>query len=125
MLGCRICGYQFPRLLLILALNLADGAKHYITVPSWPLIFVCFCQLLKIREKADKGRKDMGKAKDNYEQCLKELNALTPRYMDDMNVVFRATQDLEDKRLKFFKKTLLELQALLDVSKNQKFVIIF
>lgn len=54
--------------------------------------------------------------KDKYEKALKELDQTTPQYMENMEQVFEQCQQFEEKRLRFFREVLLEVQKHLDLS---------
>lgn len=73
-------------------------------------------QLKKLQDKADKCRKDVQSTKEKYEGTLGELNSYNAKYMEDMEEVFRRSQDMEEKRLKFFKEMLFGIHHSLDLS---------
>ncbi|KAG8517921.1 Protein kinase C and casein kinase substrate in neurons protein 2 [Galemys pyrenaicus] len=54
--------------------------------------------------------------KEKYEKSLKELDQGTPQYMENMEQVFEQCQQFEEKRLRFFREVLLEVQKHLDLS---------
>lgn len=54
--------------------------------------------------------------KEKYEKSLKELEQGTPQYMENMEQVFDQCQQFEEKRLRFFREVLLEVQKHLDLS---------
>ncbi|KAL1784293.1 hypothetical protein HispidOSU_009457 [Sigmodon hispidus] len=54
--------------------------------------------------------------KDKYEKALKELDQTTPQYMENMEQVFQQCQQFEEKRLRFSREVLLEVQKHLDLS---------
>lgn len=54
--------------------------------------------------------------KEKYEKSLKELDNATPQYMENMEQVFEQCQQFEEKRLRFFREVLLEVQKHLDLS---------
>uniref|UniRef100_A0A2K6JMN2 Protein kinase C and casein kinase substrate in neurons 2 n=1 Tax=Rhinopithecus bieti TaxID=61621 RepID=A0A2K6JMN2_RHIBE len=61
-------------------------------------------------------KQDVLKTKDKYEKSLKELDQGTPQYMENMEQVFEQCQQFEEKRLRFFREVLLEVQKHLDLS---------
>ncbi|XP_054856309.1 protein kinase C and casein kinase substrate in neurons protein 2 isoform X1 [Eublepharis macularius] len=73
-------------------------------------------QLKKLQDKVDRSKQDVLKTKEKYERSLKELDNATPQYMENMEQVFENCQQFEDKRLRFFREVLLEVQEHLDLS---------
>ncbi|KAL4681362.1 hypothetical protein H8959_006839 [Pygathrix nigripes] len=73
-------------------------------------------QLKKLQDKIEKCKQDVLKTKDKYEKSLKELDQGTPQYMENMEQVFEQCQQFEEKRLRFFREVLLEVQKHLDLS---------
>nr|XP_056701784.1 protein kinase C and casein kinase substrate in neurons protein 2 isoform X2 [Euleptes europaea] len=73
-------------------------------------------QLKKLQDKMDKSKQDLLKTKEKYEKSLKELDNATPQYMENMEQVFEQCQQFEEKRLRFFREVLLEVQKHLDLS---------
>ncbi|XP_025029232.1 protein kinase C and casein kinase substrate in neurons protein 2 isoform X2 [Python bivittatus] len=73
-------------------------------------------QLKKLQDKVDKSKQDVLKTKEKYEKSLKDLDSATPQYMENMEQVFEQCQQFEEKRLRFFREVLLEVQKHLDLS---------
>ncbi|KAJ8791777.1 hypothetical protein J1605_020499 [Eschrichtius robustus] len=73
-------------------------------------------QLKKLQDKVEKSKQDVLKTKEKYEKSLKELGQGTPQYMEGMEQVFEQCQQFEEKRLRFFREVLLEVQKHLDLS---------
>ncbi|XP_025782316.1 protein kinase C and casein kinase substrate in neurons protein 2 [Puma concolor] len=73
-------------------------------------------QLKKLQDKVEKCKQDVLKTKEKYEKSLKELDQGTPQYMENMEQVFEQCQQFEEKRLRFFREVLLEVQKHLDLS---------
>ncbi|XP_042323527.1 protein kinase C and casein kinase substrate in neurons protein 2 isoform X3 [Sceloporus undulatus] len=73
-------------------------------------------QLKKLQDKVDKSKQDVLKTKEKYEKSLKDLDSTTPQYMENMEQVFEQCQQFEEKRLRFFREVLLEVQKHLDLS---------
>uniref|UniRef100_A0A8I5TQV5 Protein kinase C and casein kinase substrate in neurons 2 n=1 Tax=Pongo abelii TaxID=9601 RepID=A0A8I5TQV5_PONAB len=73
-------------------------------------------QLKKLQDKIEKCKQDVLKTKEKYEKSLKELDQGTPQYMENMEQVFEQCQQFEEKRLRFFREVLLEVQKHLDLS---------
>ncbi|XP_030882934.1 protein kinase C and casein kinase substrate in neurons protein 2 isoform X1 [Leptonychotes weddellii] len=73
-------------------------------------------QLKKLQDKVEKCKQDVLKTREKYEKSLKELDQGTPQYMENMEQVFEQCQHFEEKRLRFFREVLLEVQKHLDLS---------
>ncbi|XP_040401001.1 protein kinase C and casein kinase substrate in neurons protein 2 isoform X5 [Cygnus olor] len=73
-------------------------------------------QLKKLQDKVERSKQDVLKTKEKYEKSLKELDSATPQYMENMEQVFEQCQQFEEKRLRFFREVLLEVQKHLDLS---------
>ncbi|XP_036862733.1 protein kinase C and casein kinase substrate in neurons protein 2 isoform X2 [Manis javanica] len=73
-------------------------------------------QLKKLQDKVEKSKQDVLKTKEKYEKALKELEQGTPQYIENMEQVFEQCQQFEEKRLRFFREVLLEVQKHLDLS---------
>ncbi|XP_048658993.1 protein kinase C and casein kinase substrate in neurons protein 2 isoform X1 [Marmota marmota marmota] len=73
-------------------------------------------QLKKLQDKVEKCKQDVLKTKEKYEKALKELDQGTPQYMENMEQVFEQCQQFEEKRLRFFREVMLEVQKHLDLS---------
>ncbi|XP_069619461.1 protein kinase C and casein kinase substrate in neurons protein 2 isoform X2 [Ranitomeya imitator] len=73
-------------------------------------------QLKKLQDKVEKSKQDSQKTKEKYEKTLKDLDGATPQYMENMEQVFEQCQQFEDKRLRFFRDLLLDVEKHLDLS---------
>ncbi|XP_061438310.1 protein kinase C and casein kinase substrate in neurons protein 2 isoform X2 [Rhineura floridana] len=73
-------------------------------------------QLKKLQDKVDKSKQDVLKTKEKYDKSLKDLDNATPQYMENMEQVFEQCQQFEERRLRFFREVLLEVQKHLDLS---------
>ncbi|XP_027710044.1 protein kinase C and casein kinase substrate in neurons protein 2 isoform X2 [Vombatus ursinus] len=78
-------------------------------------------QLRKLQDKVDKCKQDVLKTKEKYEKSLKELDQGTPQYMENMEQVFEQCQQFEEKRLRFFREVMLEIQKHLDLSNTASY----
>ncbi|XP_031753729.1 protein kinase C and casein kinase substrate in neurons protein 2 isoform X1 [Xenopus tropicalis] len=82
-------------------------------------------QLKKLQDKVEKSKQDSQKTKEKYEKALKDLDGTTPQYMENMEQVFEQCQQFEDKRLRFFREVLLEVEKHLDLSNVDSYANIY
>lgn len=75
-------------------------------------------QLKKLQDRVQKGKEEVQKSKERYESSLQEINSYNAKYMEDMAQVFEKCQEMEDRRLRFFKLTLLAIHDCLNISKD-------
>ncbi|XP_044137013.1 protein kinase C and casein kinase substrate in neurons protein 2 isoform X1 [Bufo gargarizans] len=82
-------------------------------------------QLKKLQDKVEKSKQDSQKTKEKYEKSLKDLDGATPQYMENMEQVFEQCQQFEDKRLRFFRDLLLDVEKHLDLSNMDSYSSIY
>jgi len=75
-------------------------------------------QLKKMQDRVARSKEDVTKTREKYETSLQEINSYNAKYMEDMSVVFDKCQEMEDRRLKFFKEMLFGIQDCLNLSKD-------
>lgn len=75
-------------------------------------------QVKKLQERVIKCKEEVSRNREKYEAALKELTDYNQKYQDDMTEVFEKCQEFEEKRLNFFKETLLGIHACLDISSD-------
>lgn len=75
-------------------------------------------QQKKLQDRVQRCKEEVQKTKERYEGALQELNNYNARYMEDMTQVFDKCQEMEDRRLRFFKEMLFGIQGCLDVSND-------
>ncbi|XP_066275907.1 protein kinase C and casein kinase substrate in neurons protein 2-like isoform X4 [Branchiostoma lanceolatum] len=74
-----------------------------------------------LRDRVEKCKAETTKTKDKYDKGLQEINGYNAKYMEDMTLQFQKCQEFEEKRLQFFKQTLLNMHQCLDLSVEQRF----
>ena len=74
----------------------------------------------KIQDAAEKAKKEMEKCRVKYQDRLKDISSYNSTYESDMIVEFNKCQDCEEKRLLFFRDTLLEYHNCLDISESHE-----
>ncbi|XP_053552690.1 protein kinase C and casein kinase substrate in neurons protein 2 isoform X2 [Bombina bombina] len=82
-------------------------------------------QLKKLQDKVERSKQDVQKSKEKYEKSLKDLDSATPQYMENMEQVFDQCQQFEDKRLRFFRDVLLEVEKHLDLSNVESYASVY
>jgi len=70
----------------------------------------------KLQDRVEKCRRDVDATRERYRQSLTELNDYNAKYIEDMTEVFQRTQQFEQRRLTFIKKTLYDLLACVDLT---------
>lgn len=73
-------------------------------------------QQKKLQDRVQKSKEEVQRTKERYEAALLELNGYNARYMEDMTQVFERCQEMEDRRLRFFKEMLFAIHKCLDIS---------
>ncbi|XP_061665603.1 protein kinase C and casein kinase substrate in neurons protein 3-like isoform X1 [Syngnathoides biaculeatus] len=59
------------------------------------------------------------KARERYEKILEDVTSYTPRYMEEMEVIFEESQEEERKRISFLKQAFLSIHRHLDITNNE------
>lgn len=59
-----------------------------------------------------------------YEKILDEVNRYVPRYMEEMETIFDQSQDEERKRIVFLKQAFLSIHKHLDITTNERSVLV-
>uniref|UniRef100_A0A646QDQ0 Protein kinase C and casein kinase substrate in neurons protein n=1 Tax=Hemiscolopendra marginata TaxID=943146 RepID=A0A646QDQ0_9MYRI len=75
-------------------------------------------QVKKLQDRVQKCKEEVQKTKERYELSLVDIKSFNPKYMEDMTVVFDKCQEMEDKRLNFFKEMLFGVHDCLNISKD-------
>ncbi|XP_069764983.1 protein kinase C and casein kinase substrate in neurons protein 1 [Narcine bancroftii] len=79
-------------------------------------------QLQRLREKRSQ---EAEKVKQRYIKAIEDLNKYNPKYMEEMEMVFAQSQQLDQKRTVFLRQVFLSIHRHLDVTKNESFRSIF
>ncbi|XP_074659845.1 protein kinase C and casein kinase substrate in neurons protein 1-like isoform X1 [Tubulanus polymorphus] len=82
-------------------------------------------QVKKIDEKVNKCDRDVDATQDKYKASLEDLKAYNPKYIEDMTDVYEKCQEMESKRLQFFKEMLFGIHSCVTISDNLDFPQIF
>ncbi|XP_077482430.1 protein kinase C and casein kinase substrate in neurons protein 3-like isoform X2 [Stigmatopora argus] len=73
----------------------------------------------KVTEAKEVATDTREKARERYEKLLEDVTGYTPRYMEEMEVVFEQSQEEERKRISFLKQAFLSIHRHLDVTNNE------
>lgn len=82
-------------------------------------------QLRKIKDRLAKAREEVTKNKEKYEVSLKEIGQYNPKYVIEMTQVFDKCQEMEERRLNFFKDILFKIHDCLNIAKDPELPIIY
>ncbi|XP_060776757.1 protein kinase C and casein kinase II substrate protein 3 isoform X2 [Neoarius graeffei] len=74
--------------------------------------------LTKLQQAKKIAGQDREHAREHYMKVLDDLTSYTPRYMEEMELVFDQSQEQERKRISFLKNTLLSIHTHLDITNN-------
>lgn len=72
----------------------------------------------KLQDATEKAKREMEKCKEKYELRLDEITSYNSQYERDMIQEFEKCQENEDKRLVFFRDTLVQYHKCLDISES-------
>uniref|UniRef100_A0A3Q3E7R8 Zgc:91999 n=1 Tax=Hippocampus comes TaxID=109280 RepID=A0A3Q3E7R8_HIPCM len=72
----------------------------------------------KVTEARELATDAKEKARERYEKLLEDVTSYTPRYMEEMEVIFEQSQEEERKRISFLKQAFLSIHRHLDVTNN-------
>ncbi|GFO33553.1 protein kinase c and casein kinase substrate in neurons protein 1 [Plakobranchus ocellatus] len=78
-------------------------------------------QLKKLQDKLRKCQSEVEGTREKYNAAVNDLNGYNAKYIEDMSEVYTRCQEFEQKRIEFFKKTLFQLHACLDLSVESRF----
>ncbi|TGZ75812.1 hypothetical protein CRM22_000178 [Opisthorchis felineus] len=77
-------------------------------------------KLKKMQDKLKKAEKEVERTRSNYTNALNDLDAESPRYLEEMTKVFNRTQEFERERLTYFKCLFMNMQQALNVTLKVK-----
>lgn len=86
------------------------------------MIIQLFFQIKKMQDRVQKAKDEVSKCREKYEQALQEINKYNPIYIEDMSSVFVKCQEMEETRLRFFKKVLFSIHKTLNVTQDPTYV---
>lgn len=78
-------------------------------------------QIIKLEERVRKTKDEVVKCDRKYKQAQQLINKYKPVYIEDMALAFAKCQEMEEKRLRFFKKVFFSLQKTLNVTQDPKY----
>lgn len=74
-----------------------------------------------MQDRVQKTKDEVQKCREKYEQALQEINKYNPIYIEDMSSVFVKCQEMEETRLRFFKKLLFSIHKTLNVTQDPRY----
>ncbi|ODN01239.1 Protein kinase C and casein kinase substrate in neurons protein 2 [Orchesella cincta] len=75
-------------------------------------------QVKKLQDRVAKSKEEVQKTREKYESALQEITAYNPKYIEDMRDVFDKCQEMEAKRLKFFKDAMFSIHKCINISEK-------
>nr|QQY02457.1 protein kinase C/casein kinase substrate neurons (antigen EG13) [Cryptocotyle lingua] len=82
-------------------------------------------KLKKMQDKLKKAEKEVERTRSNYTTAINDLDAESPRYLEEMTKVFNRTQEFERERLTYFKNLFTNMQQALNVTLKANFKTIY
>jgi len=71
-----------------------------------------------MQDRLSKCKEDVQRTREKYDSALQEITAYNPKYIEDMREVFDKCQEMEAKRLKFFKQVMFAIHKCINISEN-------
>lgn len=78
-------------------------------------------QRVKLKDKSIKDKEEQAKAKKRYKESIVELDLYKPRYIENMDEVFKYTQNFERERMLFFKNIFDKCHELLQIQNDERY----
>lgn len=73
-----------------------------------------------MKDRLAKCKDDVQKTRAKYEEALNEVTQYNPRYIEDMREVFDKCQEMEARRLKFFKEAMFTLHKCINIAEKER-----
>ncbi len=86
-------------------------------------MFICvyeFFQVKKLQDRVSKSKEEVQKSREKYDAAIQEITAYNPKYIENMRDVFDQCQEMEGKRLKFFKDAMYSIHKCINISEKQE-----
>ena len=87
--------------------------------------FFWYFQLKKMQDRVSKSKEEVQKTREKYEAALQEITRENPKYIEEMRNVFDKCQDMEAKRLQYFKDIMFSIQKCINISEKPEWVVFF
>jgi septation ring formation regulator EzrA len=75
-------------------------------------------QVKKLQDRVSKSKEEVQKTREKYDTAIQEITQYNPKYIEDMREVFDKCQELEAKRLKFFKDAMFAIHKCINISEK-------
>ncbi|CAG7721134.1 unnamed protein product [Allacma fusca] len=76
-------------------------------------------QVKKMQDRVAKSKEEVQKTREKYEAALQEITQYNPRYIEEMRDVFDKCQEMESKRLRFFKEAMFSIQKYINIASKE------
>jgi len=77
-------------------------------------------QVKKMQDRVAKSKEEVQKTREKYEAALQEITQYNPKYLEEMREVFDRCQEMEAKRLKFFKDAMFLIHKNINISDKEQ-----
>ena len=73
-----------------------------------------------MQDRVAKSKEEVQKGREKYEAALAEITQYNPKYIEDMREVFDKCQEMEAKRLTFFKEAMFAIHKCINISEKPR-----
>ncbi|OXA53001.1 protein kinase C and casein kinase substrate in neurons protein 1 isoform X2 [Folsomia candida] len=77
-------------------------------------------QVKKLQDRVSKSKEEVQKTREKYDSAIQEITQYNPKYIEDMRDVFDKCQEVEAKRLKFFKDEMYSIHKCINISVKEE-----
>lgn len=73
-----------------------------------------------MQDRVAKSKEEVQRTREKYEAALQEITQYNPKYLEEMREVFDKCQEMEAKRLKFFKEAMFSIHKYINISDKEQ-----
>lgn len=71
-----------------------------------------------MQDRVNRSKEEVQRCREKYEAALQEITTYNPKYIEDMREVFDKCQEMEAKRLTFFKEAMFSIHKCINISEK-------